>query len=120
MRISDWSSDVCSSDLLGQFVKGVAHFDALAGAQLEEDLVRIKWKLWHGNVIEARDLTDRFEYDVSGLQVVYPNLCKFEVLAREFGVYIASNPESLITCGERYRDGERISLAFVEETVNAV
>src|SRR3546814_8938009 len=25
MRISDWSSDVCSSDLVGLVVKGVAH-----------------------------------------------------------------------------------------------
>ena len=105
--------------VLGQFVKGVAHLDTLAGAQLE-DLARIKWKLWHGNSIEALELIDRFENDVSDIGVDYPNLRKFEALAREFGVYIASNTESLINYGERYRSGERISSAFVEATVNAV
>jgi len=106
--------------VLGQFVKGIAHLDALAAARLEEDLARIKWKLWHGNPIEALELIDRFENDVSDIGVDYPNLRKFEVLAREFGVYIASNAESLINYGERYRAGERISSAFVEATVNAV
>jgi len=52
--------------------------------------------------------------------VDYPKLHKFIVAAREFGVYITSNGDSLITYGERYRSGERISSAFVEATVNAV
>ena len=119
-HVLDWFHITMKITVLGQFVKGVAHLDALAGAQLEEDLARIKWKLWHGNAIEAQDLIDRFENDVSDLGVDYPNLRKFEVLAREFGVYIASNTESLINYGERYRAGERISSAFVEATVNAV
>ncbi len=74
----------------------------------------------HGNSIEALELIDRFENDVSDIGADYPNLRKFEVLTREFGVYIASNAESLINYGERYRAGERISSAFVEATVNAV
>ena len=119
-HVLDWFHITMKITVLGQFVKGVAHLDALAGTQLEEDLARIKWKLWHGNSIEAQDLIDRFENDVSDLRVDYPNLRKFEVLAREFGVYIASNAESLINYGERYRAGERISSAFVEATVNAV
>jgi hypothetical protein len=106
--------------VLGQFVKGVAHLDALAAAQLEEDLARINWKLWNGNSIEALELINRFEIDVSDIGVDHPNLRKFEVLAREFGFYIASNTASLINYGERYRTGERIYSAFVEATVNAV
>lgn len=66
------------------------------------------------------ELIARLENDVSDIGVDYPNLRKFEVLAREFGVYIASNTASLINYGERYRAGERISSAFVEATVNAV
>lgn len=60
------------------------------------------------------------EADLLDLEVDYPNLRKFITAAREFGVYIASNVESLINYGERYRSGERISSAFVEATVNAV
>jgi hypothetical protein len=68
----------------------------------------------------VQDLIDSFENDISDIGVDYPNLRKFEALAREFGVYIASNAASLINYGERYRAGERISSAFVEATVNAV
>ena len=119
-HVLDWFHITMKITVLGQFVKGVAHLDEQAGVQLAEDLARIKWKLWHGNAIEAKDLTDQFENDVSDLQVDYPNLRKFETLAPEFGVYIASNAESLINYGERYRAGEPISSAFVEATVNAI
>src|SRR3546814_9650561 len=38
MRISDWSSDVCSSDLVEIVRRGrnIAHLDLVAGAELEE------------------------------------------------------------------------------------
>ncbi len=54
------------------------------------------------------------------LDVDYPNLRKFAKATHEFRVYIAANAGSLISYGERYRAGERISSAFVESTVNAV
>jgi len=85
-----------------------------------EALARIKWKLWHGNTIEARETIEDLEADVSCLVTGYPNEGKFFTATREFAVYIASNAASLVNYGERYRSGERISSAFVEATVNAV
>src|SRR3546814_10446838 len=38
MRISDWSSDVCSSDLLGKLSPGQLKADKLAGATIREVL----------------------------------------------------------------------------------
>jgi len=70
--------------------------------------------------IRTQDVIEDFEGDLFGLESDYPNLRKFVTTAREFAVYIASNTASLINYGERYRSGERISLAFVEATVNAV
>jgi len=106
--------------ILVQFAKGVAQYDEKAGAQLTKDLDRIKWKLWHGNTTGAQEAIAEFEANLFELEVDYPNLRKFIVAAREFGVYIASNGDSLINYGERHRSGERISSAFVEATVNAV
>jgi len=39
---------------------------------------------------------------------------------RELVVYIAHNAASIINYGERYRNGERISTAFTESTINQV
>jgi hypothetical protein len=38
----------------------------------------------------------------------------------EFEVYIRNNQESIPNYGERYRQGETISTAFVESTINQV
>ncbi len=70
--------------------------------------------MWHGNTTAAQEAVAEFEADLFELEVDYPKLRKFIVAAREFGVYIASNRDSLINYGER------ISSAFVEATVNAV
>ena len=119
-HVLDWFHITMRITVLGQFAKGVAQYDEEAGARLKKELERIKWKLWHGNTIDAQDVIEDFEGDLFDLELDYPNLRKFITAAREFGVYIASNMASLINYGERYRSGERISSAFVEATVNAV
>ncbi len=90
------------------------------GKDLLASLDRIKWLLWHGNQIRAKEAIGFFEDDVDELEVDYPNLNKFVRTAHEFAVYIASNTASLINYGERYRAGERISSCLAESTVNAV
>jgi hypothetical protein len=119
-HVLDWFHITMKITVLSQFAKGVSQIDEDSGAQLTKDLERIKWKLWHGNTTSALEAIDDFESELFGLEVDYANLRKFRSLAREFGVYIASNVASLINYGERYRSGERISSAFVEATVNAV
>jgi hypothetical protein len=39
---------------------------------------------------------------------------------RELVVYVAHNATSIVNYGERYRNGERISTAFTESTINQV
>src|SRR3546814_8621587 len=50
MRISDWSSDVCSSNLFGQ--RQVGH-DALAALRVDDDLVGPLQDLLHGLEVHA-------------------------------------------------------------------
>ncbi len=119
-HVLDWFHIAMRLTVLNQYAKGVAQYDEETGASLIEVLARIKWKLWHGNTIEARETIEDLEADVSCLDTGYPNEGKFFTAMREFAVYIASNAASLVNYGERYRSGERISSAFVEATVNAV
>jgi hypothetical protein len=106
--------------VLDQYAKGVAHCDQAIGDQLQEDVERIKWLLWHGNQHRALKTIACFEDDVGALDVDYPNLGKFARTAHEFSVYITNNTASLINYGERFRAGERISSCLAESTVNAV
>ena len=48
------------------------------------------------------------------------NRTKLQRVLREFGVYIERNRAFIPNFGERYRNQERISTAFVESTVNQV
>jgi hypothetical protein len=106
--------------VLEQYARGVAHHDEAAGARLLAELERSKWLLWHGNQHRAQEAIETLEDDVDGLEVDYPNLCKFAKSVHEFAVYIRSNTGSLINYGERFRAGERISSCLAESTVNAV
>jgi len=106
--------------VLEQYAKGIAHCDQVVGDELQEDIERIKWLLWHGNQHRALQTIACFEDDVDVLEVDYPNLGKFARAAREFSVYISNNAASLINYGERFRSGERISSCLAESTVNAI
>ena len=45
---------------------------------------------------------------------------KLAACVAEFETYIRNNQESIPNYGERYRQGETISTAFVESTINQV
>jgi hypothetical protein len=119
-HVLDWFHITMRLTVLGQYARGVAHYDDAEGARLLTSLDRIKWLLWHGNQHRALETIGFFEDDVGALEVDYPNLGKFARAAHEFAVYITSNTGSLINYGERYRAGERISSCLAESTVNAV
>ncbi len=118
--VHTWFHITMRLTVLGQYARGVAQHDEAKGKDLLASLDRIKWLLWHGNQISAKETIGFFEDDVGELDVDYPNLNKFVQSAHEFAVYIASNAASLINYGERYRAGERISSCLAESTVNAV
>jgi hypothetical protein len=119
-HVLDWFHITMRLTVLEQYAKGIAHCDQVVGDELQEDIERIKWLLWHGNQHRALQTIACFEDDVDVLEVDYPNLGKFARAAREFSVYISKNAASLINYGERFRSGERISSCLAESTVNAI
>ncbi len=106
--------------VMRQFAQGLQSHDRKAGAEMFDNLERIKWYLWHGNIYRASEDIEGMCFDAGCLETDYPNMRKFITAIGDFRVYIAANKSSLINYGERFRAGERISSAFIEATVNAV
>jgi hypothetical protein len=36
--------------VLGQYAKGLVHYNQQPGEEIRDTLERLKWSLWHGNV----------------------------------------------------------------------
>ena len=79
----------------------------------------VKNLLWHGNVAEA---LDRLEDMLLDLEFIgdSPAAEKLAAGLSEFEIYIRNNRDFIPNFGERYRQGETISTAFVESTINQV
>jgi len=118
-HVLDWFHVAMRVTVLGQYARGVAHYDEGEGARLLAALERIKWLLWHGDKDNALQDAEALRDDAEMLELDYPLLSKFTRSAQEFAAYITANASSLINYGERHRSGERISSAMAESTVNA-
>jgi|GEM_PF-107841 len=92
--------------------------------ELQKELERVKWYLWHGNAFKALKVLEDLDFDleVSELEPDKKSLTYRKVLKaiREFTGYIRSNQTYVINYGDRYRNGERISSSVAESTVNQV
>jgi len=116
----DWFHITMRITVMNQFAKGLRSCDhpGLAKTVLDE-LERLKWFLWHGNVFRTLQTVDdlEFDLDIEGAGLEQRKLLK---AVTEFGGYIRANVTSITNYGERYQNGETISSAFVESVVNQV
>jgi hypothetical protein len=88
-------------------------------AEVRADLERLRWFLWHGNVVRALQTVEGIAID---LETLHPNgePSKLLTAVREFDSYLCANAGRIPNYGERRRAGEAISTAFTEATVNQV
>ena len=80
----------------------------------------VKHLLWHGNVAEALDRLAGMLLDMELIPAHSAAAEKLETGLTEFEIYIRNNRKFIPNFGERYRQGEPISTAFVESTINQV
>ena len=80
----------------------------------------IKHLLWHGNVDEALERLGSLFLDLDLMPKPSAAVEKLAAGVAEFETYIRNNRQSIPNFGERYRQGETISTAFVESTINQV
>ena len=80
----------------------------------------MKHYLWHGNVDKALECLGLVLYDLDVQRRRFPTAAKLERGVTEFDTYIRNNQKFIPNFGERYRQGDTISTAFVESTLNPV
>ncbi len=115
-HILDWFHITMRLTVLSQMVKGISgeHKEE----KFEEELERVKWFLWHSNVYKALQLLEWLELDIDAQ--ASPEARKLARTLHEFDQYIRANQSSIPNYGDRYRNGEAISSAVAESSVNQV
>jgi hypothetical protein len=116
----DWFHITMRITVLQQSRCGAKWAEPITATQLSKRIDSVKHLLWHGNVIEALDRMSNMLLD---LQLIRAHSAAAEKLVAgltEFESYIRNNREFIPNFGERYRQGETISTAFVESTINQV
>ena len=93
---------------------------AKEAAGLSKRIDSVKHLLWHGNVAEALDRMGDMLLDLEFIRAHSVAAEKLAAGLAEFEIYIHNNREFRPNFGERYRQGETISTAFVESTINQV
>ena len=112
--------DTMRLTVLGQYTKGVEKRNATLAVKTEKALTRIKHYLWHGNVFQALQIIDLLEGDVENVEDPTEVIQKLQKGVYELQTYIENNRAYIPNFEERYRNGDTISTAFVESTVNQV
>jgi hypothetical protein len=119
-HLLDWFHITMRLTVMSQMAKGLRwRENSNLITDLAEELERLKWYVWHGNVFLALQTITNIQLDVDSVDVS-PEQRKLSKAVTEFGGYIRANGAWIPNYGERYRCGEAISSAFVESAVNQV
>ena len=136
-HILDWFHLTMRITVLQRCARGLTTASAIATAAdataergLARRLASAKHDLWHGNSAMAlaglqavEDALESRGCDEDGAQPPRSDrdaAVRMGKYVRELATYIARNAASIVNYGERYRQGERISTAFTESTINQV
>ncbi len=114
-HLLDWFHVTMRLTVMKQMAKGLSN----QFPDLENDLERVKWYLWHGNVFRTLQVLDDIQFDIEGFDAD-KNISKLQKAVQEFNGYISANRAFIPNYGDRYHYGETITTAFVESTVNEV
>ena len=117
-HLIDWFHITMRLTVLQQQTKALQEERLQTGAAASKQVQSIKNLLWHGNAEEA---LERLAHLILDLDLIRKHSAAAEKLSAglaEFETYIDNNRESIPNYGELYRQGEMISTAFVESTIN--
>jgi hypothetical protein len=119
-HLLDWVHLTMRMTVLGQYLKGLLPLDRVVGAGIQKTLESVKWLLWHGKVDKALERLKDLDRRIDHFTDTYPRFPRLKRAVRKFRTYIENNRAFMPNYGQRYRNGEAISTAFVESTVNTV
>ena len=112
--------DTMKLTVLGQFGKGLVQCEAVLGEQIRDQIERLKWALWHGQVDKALGKIDALKTSIAPFEETYARFPRLITALAELHTYIVHNRHVIPNYGERYHHGEAIATGFVESTVNEV
>ena len=119
-HLLDWFHVTMRFTVMTQQNKAINEEAASLGTEVEATLESVKHYLWHGNVDAALERLEHlsFELDLNRRRsAAVAKLCRS---VNEFDTYIRNNRTFIPNFGERHRQGDTISTAFVESTINQV
>ena len=119
-HLIDWFHITMRVTVLQQQTKALQEEQPQTGADVSKRLDSVKHLLWHGNAEEALKRLGDLLMDLSLIQARSTAAKKVADNVTEFETYIRNNREFIPNFGERRRQGETISTAFVESTINQV
>ena len=119
-HIIDWFHITMRLTVLQQQIKALQAEPEASGREISKQVESVKNLLWHGNVEEALERLGNLFMDLDLIPKRSAPAEKLAAGVAEFETYIRNNRESIPNFGERYRQGETISTAFVESTINQV
>ena len=119
-HIIDWFHLAMKLTVLQQQNKAFLEENLAGGTQVAKTLEHVKHYLWHGNVDNALECRGLVLFDLDTQRQRFPTAAKLERGMTEFDTYIRNNQKFIPDFGERYRQGDTISTAFVESTINQV
>jgi len=119
-HILDWFHLTMKLTVLGQYGKGLVQCEAVLGEQIQDQIERLKWSLWHGQVDKALGKIDDLETSIEPFSETYARFAQLVKALSALRTYIVNNRHVIPNYGERYRNGEPIATGFVESTVNEV
>src|ERR1035441_849111 len=119
-HLLDWFHITMRLTVLQQQTKGLQNERPETGADVAKQLESIKHLLWHGNTPEALERITGLSIDLSLFREHSAPAAKVANGVADFETYIRNNSEFIPNFGDRWRQGQRISTAFVESTINQV
>lgn len=119
-HLLDWFHITMRLTVLQQQTKGLQQERPAAGADVAKRLESIKHFLWHGNTPEALERLTSLSIGLDMIREHSAPAAKVANGVADFQSYIRNNSEFIPNFGDRWRQGERISTAFVESTINQV
>lgn len=105
---------------LGQFGKGFGQCEAVLGGQRQDQIERLKWSLWHGQVDKGLGKIDDLATSIEPFSETYARFPQLVKVLSQLRTYIVHNRPLILHYSERCHNGEAIALGFVESTVNEV
>jgi hypothetical protein len=119
-HILDWFHLSMKLTVLGQYGKGLVQCDPVLGKEIRDQIERLKWSLWHGQVDKALGKLNDLERSIEPFNETYARFSRLIKALSELRTYIVNNRHLMPNYGERYHNGEAIATGFVESTVNEV